>query len=218
MAISRPIFEYWNARVSAFGRRAALSLRHSDDEYQAVTDAHKRETFPHLKRALRGTERLVLDFGCGPGRFTGDLAKAVAGRAIGLDPMEGFLKLAPRGGDVAYVRAASDMMPLPDACIGVVWIYLVLGGIDGGALDAIAPEILRVLTDGGLLFIAEETARDRSQRRLYTADGGPDQDAYWFVRTVDDYKRIFARAPLTEVHTYRDVDHHVSVMTGKKAA
>src|SRR5688572_20636685 len=78
---------YWPKRVAALGRRAVFDRRHSDAELDAVSAAQREVLLPMLRARLNGTERVVLDYGCGWGRFTGMLAEATGGLAIGMDPV-----------------------------------------------------------------------------------------------------------------------------------
>ncbi|MGE5620958.1 MAG: class I SAM-dependent methyltransferase [archaeon] len=97
----------------------------------------------------------MLDFGCDPGRFTLDLALLLNGKAIGVDPIAEFLNEAPRGENVEYSKLEDGRIPLADSVIDVVWIYLVLGGIDGLELNESVLEIKRVLKKSGLVCLIE---------------------------------------------------------------
>jgi SAM-dependent methyltransferase len=89
------LLEYWEKRAREFGPRAVLDMRHAPEEDEAVTREQRRRLFPLLTRQLTGAERMVLDFGCGPGRFTGPLADLTGGQAIGVDPIQAFLATCP---------------------------------------------------------------------------------------------------------------------------
>jgi ubiquinone/menaquinone biosynthesis C-methylase UbiE len=55
---------------------------------------HTKEIlFPLLQSQLTGTECNLLDFGCGPGRFTTDLAELISGKAVGVDVVPDLLCL-----------------------------------------------------------------------------------------------------------------------------
>jgi SAM-dependent methyltransferase len=199
----RPGREYWERRARQFGARSVLNLGHRDGEYQSVTDAQKRELFPHLARFLRGDERLVVDLGCGPGRFTRDLAELTGGRAIGLDIVRAYLDMAPRDPRVEYRPMGEGAIDLPDSCADVMWICLVLGGMEGPILSRTAAEAVRILRPGGLLFLVENTA------------SMPDSE-HWAFRSVAAYLEMFPSVGLEHLHDYVDLGERISVLAGRK--
>jgi SAM-dependent methyltransferase len=199
----RPGREYWERRARQFGARSVLNLGHLDGEYQAVTEAQKRELFPHLARLLRGDERLVIDLGCGPGRFTRDLAELTGGRAIGLDIVPAYLDMAPGDRRVEYQSMGEGMVDLPDECADVVWICLVLGGMQGPILARTAAEAVRILRPGGLLFLVENTASIPNS-------------AHWAFRPVAEYRAMFPSVGLEHLHDYVDLGERISVLAGRK--
>ena len=199
----RPGLPYWERRAREFGPRSVLNLGHPESEYHAVTEAQKRELFPHLTRRLRGDEKLVLDFGCGPGRFTRDLATLTGGRAVGLDIVRAYLDAAPPDGRVDYRLMREGRIDLPDGCADLIWVCLVLGGIDGPMLTRSALEISRVLAAGGLLFLVENTSRT------------PDAP-HWKFRTVEQYRLLFPSVALAHVHDYDDLGETISVLAGRR--
>jgi acetyltransferase-like isoleucine patch superfamily enzyme/2-polyprenyl-3-methyl-5-hydroxy-6-metoxy-1,4-benzoquinol methylase len=187
-----------------YGRRAALNLVHPDSEYTAVTEMQKDELFPLLNAWIGETDKVVLDLGCGPGRFTPDLAGMVKGKAIGVDVVPAFLRLAPKQKNVEYrVMRKSTAIPMPDSSVDVVWICLVLGGLSEKIIKNLVKEIDRVLKHNGLLFIAENTTKKKS------AD-------YWMFRTVDQYRGFFPFVNLEHLNDYRDADERISVMAGRR--
>jgi SAM-dependent methyltransferase len=196
--------DYWETRAAQHGVRSVLDLRHSDAEVAAVTAEQERTLFPLLRARLETRDKLVLDFGCGPGRFTSGLAQLVGGRAVGIDPVERYLEIAPRNENVEYRALRAGRIDAPDASFDVVWICIVLGGIVGGReLKKTAREIERVLRPGGLLFLVENTSEVR---------GG----YYWQYRSADDYRRLFPAVALETVTQYLDIDQVMSVLAGRK--
>jgi SAM-dependent methyltransferase len=197
---------YWEQRAARFGRRAVLNLSHAEEELGAVTDFQKREIYPCFRQLLRGDEQVVLDFGCGPGRFTGDLAELIAGSAIGVDPIRRFLELAPKHNHVEYRTITAGTLPLPDMSVDVIWVCLVLGGIvDPLLLDRTVAELERVLKSGGLLFVVENTAEQPAA-------------SYWVYRSVAEYVRMFPFAQLAHLRDYWDLGERISVMAGRKSS
>ena len=198
-----PGLAYWEERVKVYGRRSVLNIGHSDAEMEAVTQRQEQEIFPYLLRALWGDERIVLDLGCGPGRFTGALASMINGRAIGLDPIATLLDMAPKAENVEYRVMREGEIPLPDEYVDVVWICLVLGGLKSDLLNETLAEIDRVLKRKGLLVLIENTSEKK--------DG-----EYWFFRKTEDYKRIFWFVRLEHLHDYIDLGERISVLMGRK--
>jgi len=199
----RPGREYWEWRARRFGIRAVLNLGHADGDVQRITEFQKRELFPYLTDALRGDERLLVDFGCGPGRFTVDLASLIGGQVLGVDIVERFLDTAPRSSQVTYQHMVEGRVDLPDGCADVIWVCLVLGGIQDPTLDHTVREIIRILKFGGLLFLVENTSSQ------------PDAE-HWTFRTIEAYRAMFSTVALRHVHDYTDLGERISVMVGRK--
>jgi len=196
--------KYWDKRAADYGKRSVLNLGHGPEEYERVTAYQKEILLPELKRQLDGTERTLLDFGCGPGRFTVDLARIIGGRAIGVDPVERLLTLAPRDERVEYRQLQHASVPCSDSSIDVVWTCLVLGCIpEEKALLRAVDEIERVLKPGGLLFLVECT------------DVKPTPGHVHF-RSVEGYRELLSFAPLTVLSQYDDLGDTNSVMAGRK--
>ena len=121
---AQPPMEYWKRRVETYGRRAAIHLGHPEGEYETLRDSQWAQLAPWLRREVRSGERVVLDFGCGPGRFTKELAALVDGQAIGMDPDGILVRLAPSDPRVLYVvMPEGRIRSYPDRwmCSAVVW-------------------------------------------------------------------------------------------------
>lgn len=198
-----PQAEYWRSRARAFGKRSVLHLGHPEEDFDRVTEAQKAEIFPFLKAALDGSERIALDYGCGPGRFTRDLAALTRGSAVGVDLVPEFFDLAPKDAAVRFDLIRNGVIPLPEAYVDLVWVCLVLGGIQGRALVKTVAEIGRVLRPGGLLFLVENTSEL------------PDAE-HWHYRPVSAYQKLFPFAKLTHVHDYYDLSERISILAGRK--
>lgn len=197
--------EYWQARARRYGRRSVLNLAHPDDEYDAVTLRQQQILFPLLKQELRGHERKLLDFGCGPGRFTGGLAELIDGRAVGVDIVPELLRIAPASARVEYlVMEAGGALPFEDASFDIVWSCLVLGGIPEGQLQRALAEIDRVLRPGGLFFFAEGTAQQAGS-------------AHWFFRDEARYRDLARFCTPRVVGRYEDVGEAITVFCGRKS-
>jgi ubiquinone/menaquinone biosynthesis C-methylase UbiE len=199
------MFVYWKARAIAFGKQSVLNSAHRIEKYDSVTSLQKIEIFPHVKKNLNGNERVCLDFGCGPGRFTQDLATLIHGKVIGVDPIRELLDLAIPNKDVEYRVLNRGAIPLSNNSVDIVWCCLVMGGIPEVLLSNTVNEILRVLNDDGLLVLIENTSKKQSQN-------------FWAYRSFEFYYSLFPMVSLKEVHQYSDVGETISVMIGRKKA
>ncbi|NCD40827.1 MAG: class I SAM-dependent methyltransferase [Bacteroidia bacterium] len=194
----------WRRRAKTYGQRAVLNLGHTDDEIEAVTQMQVDCIFPHLKESLLGTERTILDLGCGTGRFTAKLAELIQGKAVGVDPVQQFLDIAPKTDEVEYRLMKGTKIPCADHSVDIVWICLVLGGIiENVELKKLIADVNRILKNGGLLCVVENTSKKK--------DG-----QYWKFRSVVEYKDLFQYATLRHCIDYIDLGEDISVMVGRK--
>jgi len=108
-----PDMEYWEKRSKQYGRRSVLNISHTNEEFESVTQLQKKEIFPHLKDSLKGDEKIILDFGCGPGRFTKDLADIIKGKSCGVDPISHLIKFAPKGNNT-LAQLPIGLPPAPE--------------------------------------------------------------------------------------------------------
>jgi len=196
--------EAWDRRAREYGARAVFNLTHTEDQLARVTEIQKQAIYPHVRAALRHDERLALDFGCGPGRFTADLAMMIEGRAIGVDTTQAFIAMAPASEGVEYRLMSAGRIPIDDGEVDLLWICLVLGGIvEPELLERSIRELDRVLRPGGLLVLVENT----SER----------QDApHWHFRSVDSYRSHLGFVDLEHKGDYHDASERISIMLGRK--
>jgi ubiquinone/menaquinone biosynthesis C-methylase UbiE len=197
--------DYWERRAKKYGKRAVLNIGHSEQEIEEVTQKQKQFLFPLLQGELNGNEKVVLDFGCGPGRFTADLAYLIDGKAIGVDPIRGFLKVAPHNDSrVEYLHLSGERIPCNDESVDIVWCCLVLGGLtEFSELHNSISEIGRVLKSGGLLFLIENTSDKQNGK-------------HWHFRSPEAYCQLIKFAPLKILSTYEDLGETITVMAGRK--
>jgi len=194
----------WERRAKQYGTRAVLNIGHTEQEIDAVTAMQKQKIFPFLKHELRQHDKKILDLGCGPGRFTPDLAELIQGNAIGVDPIRRFLDIAPKAGNVEYRLMKGVEIPVPDKTVDIVWISLVLGGIiETHELRLLVSEVNRVLRSGGLIVLIENTAEIK--------DG-----EYWKFRSLEYYQSLFQYAELKHCSDYFDLGERISILVGRK--
>jgi len=195
---------YWQRRAKQFGPLSVLNLGHRADDIAVVTAQQKAAILPFFRQALNGREAVLLDFGCGPGRFTSDLASIIDGKAIGVDPISDYLKWAPKAPNVDYCLMKVGRIPLPSDSVDIVWVCLVLGGLNDSLLKETSSEILRVLRRDGLLFLVENTSEHPSV-------------PHWTCRQFNEYQDQFHDTTLVHLTDYFDLGERISIMAGRKS-
>lgn len=195
--------EYWEKRSKQYGKRSVLNISHTEEEFESVTQLQKREIFPHLKDSLKGDEKLILDFGCGPGRFTKDLAEIIKGKSIGVEPISHFIKLANEEDNTEYKVMQEGIIPMEDNSVDIIWVCLVIGGItEENVLSQTILEMRRVLKKDGMIFLIENTSDKPS-------------GAHWKFKTVENYQSLFSFVKLKHLSDYFDVGERISIMAGR---
>ncbi|MBL8013823.1 MAG: class I SAM-dependent methyltransferase [Candidatus Omnitrophica bacterium] len=199
--------EYWRSRARKFGKQAVISIDHPVDHFEHVKNRDLNILFPYLQKFLTGKETLIMDFGCGVGRFTAELAKLGRCKAVGVDPTEELLKLAPKSKNVSYFPIKNGEISLPNGSVDVIWIYAVLGCITEDGIKATCQQLARVLKENGLLFLVENTTET------------PDSKHYHY-RSAKKYMQMINFAQLTHVHDYFDknekFEETFSILVGRK--
>ncbi len=181
-----------------------MNIGHTKEEIEATTKLQKDKIFPILQKKLNDKHKIVLDFGCGVGRFSEDLALLANGKTIAVDPIKKFLKLAPKSDKVDYLLMDETNIPVDDNSVDVIWICLVLGGIKDEILsEKILPEIDRVLKTGGLICLVENTEESNSGK-------------YWYLRNASFYQDLFYFSQLEAAGNYWDVGQEITIFTGTK--
>ena len=119
----------------------------------------------------RGVVSLILDLGCGTGRFTEPLAEHFAARVIGIDPSKKMLDEArrkPTSDRVIFERASAQALPISGNSVDMVFMSMVFHHFSDAA--TVATECRRVLRDGGHLFIRNSTREaDFAYRHFFPA-------------------------------------------------
>lgn len=100
--------------------------------------------------------RLVLDLGCGKGRFAACLSESGA-RVIGFDLSHGMLQAA-RQKRLSVARASARRLPLADACSDAVVLVEVIEHVAPSDLSSLLREVHRVLRPGGKVLIIDKNA------------------------------------------------------------
>lgn len=201
--VDGPGVAYWRDRARSLGARSVVNLDHpAGTALDDVSAGHRAVLYPLLAAALHGHERVVLDLGCGTGRFTADLAALVGGTALGVDPVAELLALAPASDAVEFRLMEEGRLPMGDSAVDVVFTSLVLGGIPDDALRRTILEMRRVLRPGGLVFLSESVADEP-------------EPGHWAARTVDDYRALVPWAALDELGRFDDAGDGIAVLAGR---
>jgi SAM-dependent methyltransferase len=193
----------WKARARALGVYAVIDGRHAPQEYDYVTLKQKEILLPILREAIQNPKAGdALDYGCGVGRFTEDLAQFVSGVAVGYDPTSELIALAPKAaGTVSFTDRVEDVLD-GQRRYGLIWVCLVLGGLSDQQLRETAIQLSGALLPGGIILVMEATAQvPRGQ--------------HWKVRTPEQVMDVFAAVSLKKIDEYRDVDQDISIFLGK---
>jgi SAM-dependent methyltransferase len=129
------------------------------DEARALTPARRRRWQRLLSAHVDRTAiSLVIDLGCGTGRFSEMLAAELGARVIGLDPSEQMIDQArrkPATSPVVFGRASAHELPLPEGCGDLVLMSQIYHHLPDSA--AVAQECRRVLRAGGYVCIRTGT-------------------------------------------------------------
>lgn len=153
-------FQYWSERAKKFGKVSVGKIEESMETFEKGSEKAKQKLLPLFARYMTGNESKLLDFGCGFGRFTSDLAEFVTDESRGIDATSELIKIAEeeRTNPKTFFSVARGNIPFPDGYFDVVWISWVLEHIFGKEKEKTLKEIYRVLNHGGLLFIIENAA------------------------------------------------------------
>jgi ubiquinone/menaquinone biosynthesis C-methylase UbiE len=100
----------------------------------------------------------ILDIGCGTGRYSAALAEQFDAWIIAVDPSEKMLAEARKKSTkrVRYARAAGEALPLPDACVDMVFMSMVFHHFDNP--EQAVRECRRVLRLDGTVCLRAGTA------------------------------------------------------------
>ena len=93
----------WDSRVDELGAYSVIDSKHSPDEFEYVTKRQKEILYPYFLSSLNGHEQSVLDFGCGAGRFTSELAEMINGKSVGIDFSQKLIDICPPNKNVTYM-------------------------------------------------------------------------------------------------------------------
>ena len=155
----------------------------------------------HLLGDVRG--RRVLDYGCGSGANTVQLANRGA-RVVGLDISEDLIRLAARrmavnrAGGAPFVVGSAHELPFPDESIDVVFGIAILHHLD---LNRVSREVHRVLKPGGRAIFREPVRNSAVAGFLRSLIPYHAPDISPFERPLTDAELHEFAAPFSRMHT-----------------
>jgi ubiquinone/menaquinone biosynthesis C-methylase UbiE len=140
---------------------------------------------------------LVIDLGCGTGRFSELLAAHFGVQVIGIDPSLRMLDQArrkPAIGNVVYCQGLAEAVPFRDGCADFVFMSMVYHHFTDPS--AVAEECRRVLRQDGYAYIRNGTREsDFPHRRFFPLRALIDSD----LPSRQDIKAVFAVSGFTPV-------------------
>ena len=129
------------------------------DEARALTPARQRRWRDLLAAHVdRSRVSLVVDLGCGTGRFSEILAAEFGARIIGFDPSGNMIDQArqkPATGMIEFERGSAHELPLADGCVDLVFMSQVYHHLPDPV--AVARECRRILRAGGYVCLRTAT-------------------------------------------------------------
>lgn len=171
---------------------------------EAVKDLQLKQIFPLLKQQLLGAEKTLLDFGCGPGRLSIELANATGCKVTAADPIKHLLELGPANSNVIYRQIEKNVIPAGEKSFDIIWISFVLGGIVAKRnMKQTVDELNRVANDNCLLFLAENTSDSKDT-------------LYWKYRSVNYYRELFPNFHLVHIGDFNHGNERFAMLSGRK--
>jgi ubiquinone/menaquinone biosynthesis C-methylase UbiE len=113
--------------------------------------------------------RVILDVGCGSGRFTAPLAQRFSAQAIGVDPSSKLLAVArsrePQVDGVSYLTGSAEHIPIAPP-VDLVFMSMVYHHLE--ERTAAWSEVARVLRHGGRFVVRNTTREDIDANALFS--------------------------------------------------
>jgi SAM-dependent methyltransferase len=129
------------------------------DEARGLTGVRQRRWRDLLAAHVEQSHiSLIVDLGCGTGRFSEILAAEFGARIIGFDPSESMIDQARQKsatGMIEFERAWAHELPLADGCVDLVFMSQVYHHVPEPI--AAARECRRILRAGGYLCVRTAT-------------------------------------------------------------
>jgi SAM-dependent methyltransferase len=156
-----------------------------------TTGAGKTFTHPLDPELLAGhlpdREAPVLDYGCGYGRLTGELAALGYSRVEGVDFSRALIERGRREHPgLPLLHCAELPLPRPDGHYGAALLFAVLTCIpDDAAQRAVLAELARLVRPGGLLHVSDVPLQSDARNLRRYAEYAERLGTYGAFRTED---------------------------------
>jgi SAM-dependent methyltransferase len=142
------------------------------DEARGLAPERMRQWLDLVARdAGPGQGSLIVDLGCGTGRFSEPLAERFSARVVGVDPSEKMLDVArkkTKSNHVEFRHLAAKPLPMVDSAVDIVFMSMVFHHLEN-AVEA-AGECRRILRCGGRLCVRNTTREaDFPHRHFFSA-------------------------------------------------
>jgi SAM-dependent methyltransferase len=152
-------------------------------------------------RALLGPQATILDYGCGYGRITAELAQGGFARAIGVDAAEALVLRGLREHPQLDLRVVSaPPLPFPDASFDACLLVALLTCIptDAGA-EALLHEAHRLLKPGGVLFVSDYPLQNDPRNVARYQEHAPQFGVYGVFRSGEAVFRHYTSARVDQL-------------------
>ncbi|MEM7205763.1 MAG: methyltransferase domain-containing protein [Planctomycetota bacterium] len=139
-------WDTWRAHLEAFQQRR----EHRSDEPKKLVNRMTRSGGPQQVAFAEFTEirdGVVLDIGCGPGKFRFQLPDSVL--YIGMDPIP-----LPEASEFAFIRGVAEHLPLPNQSVRHITVLSALDHFKD--CEAFLREAVRILEPGGRLHVVQQ--------------------------------------------------------------
>src|SRR5262249_17589548 len=111
---------------------------------------------------------LIVDLGCGTGRFSAPIADHFDARVVGVDPSLKMLAAAQhkqRGSNLSFAQASAHKLPFADGSVDAVFMSMVFHHLDDPA--AVAKECRRIVRQGGCVCVRNTVQDSNSPHRHF---------------------------------------------------
>lgn len=129
------------------------------DAFMATGEKEVAWAFGEAKKAgvLPKDLHAAVDFGCGPGRLSGALARRT-GKVVGVDASPTMLELARQNHPGAAFRFLPDLRHVPDTSADLAYSTFVFQHLSEAQMHRSMSELMRILRPGGVLIFQYPSA------------------------------------------------------------